>query len=133
MSEWHIDNVDQVQRILKNGVHLSFQETLNKLILFEAEIELLKKENANTQSLLKDATELFNEQLNTAWDINKKINAQLEVANHVVEAANKKYLNLIMEVSNKWPNETRHDTAKRYIREAETSDNKPYMDSTNNA
>ena len=33
-----------------------------------------------------------------------------------------KYYDLIMEVAQKWPEETRHETAKRYIRERE---NKP--------
>jgi len=34
-----------------------------------------------------------------------------------------KYNELIMAVANKWPGETRHETALRYIRQAETSSN----------
>lgn len=34
------------------------------------------------------------------------------------------YYELLMAVHNKWPNETRHETALRYIQQAETSDNK---------
>ena len=37
----------------------------------------------------------------------------------------KLYYELILEVSKKFPNETRHETALRYIRRAETNENSP--------
>ena len=37
----------------------------------------------------------------------------------VIEGVREKYNDLIMEVERKYPNETRHETAKRYIRERE--------------
>ena len=37
----------------------------------------------------------------------------------VIEGLREKYNDLIMEVERKYPNETRHETAKRYIRERE--------------
>jgi len=40
-------------------------------------------------------------------------------------AANAKYHDLIFEVGKKHPNETRHETAKRYLREAEASNAGP--------
>lgn len=36
-----------------------------------------------------------------------------------------RYEELIMAVGNKYPNETRHETALRYIRQAETQDDAP--------
>lgn len=38
-----------------------------------------------------------------------------------LEEYKKLYNELIFEVCNKWPGETRHETAKRYIRERESS------------
>jgi len=35
--------------------------------------------------------------------------------------AKRNYMDLIMSVENKYPNETRHETAKRYIRERENT------------
>jgi hypothetical protein len=37
----------------------------------------------------------------------------------------KKYNELIMAVGNKYPNETRHETALRYIQQAERTNNQP--------
>jgi hypothetical protein len=42
-----------------------------------------------------------------------------------LEADAERYNELIMAVENKYPGETRHETALRYIREAETSNNGP--------
>jgi len=42
-----------------------------------------------------------------------------QVANEVAQAERVKYDELIMAVGNKWPGESRHETALRYIREAE--------------
>ena len=40
-----------------------------------------------------------------------------------LKAADERYYELIMNVVNKYPNESRHETALRYIRQAESSDN----------
>ena len=40
-------------------------------------------------------------------------------------AAEKNYQDLILQVGKKTPGETRHETAKRYLQQAETSDNVP--------
>jgi len=42
-----------------------------------------------------------------------------------IEQLEAKYYDLIYAVSQKWPNETRHETAFRYIRQAETITNEP--------
>jgi hypothetical protein len=42
-----------------------------------------------------------------------------------IEQLEAKYYDLIYAVSQKWPNETRHETALRYIRQAETITNEP--------
>jgi len=44
-----------------------------------------------------------------------------------IEQLEAKYYDLIYAVSQKWPNETRHETALRYIRQAETITNEPAL------
>ena len=57
-------------------------------------------------------------------ELNKKLLArQCDMAREAEtkrEKLQKKYYDLIMAVANKYPNETRHETAKRYIMEANT-------------
>lgn len=50
-----------------------------------------------------------------------------EIELHAIQLADcqNKYNDLIMSVARKFPNETRHETALRYILEAETQTNEP--------
>jgi hypothetical protein len=55
-----------------------------------------------------------------SWKRNVDITgAELRDAYAEVERLRAAYLDLIMQVANKWPGENRHDTAKRYIVERE--------------
>lgn len=59
-------------------------------------------------------------------DLRDDVKRLMQIASECEEralAAEKSHMDLIMQVARKWPNESRHETAKRYIMEAE---NRPW-------
>lgn len=62
------------------------------------------------------------------WPCTHKIIKAKEEKMDKLEILEKKYYELIMEVGNKYEGETRHQTALRYIRQAERGNNKTYTD-----
>ena len=50
---------------------------------------------------------------------------ELEQTKAELARLREQYMDLIMQVANKWPGETRHETAKRYIVERENASQAP--------
>jgi len=59
------------------------------------------------------------------YELMRRAASALKSANERAEAAEKNYHDLIMAVAQKFPNETRHETAKRYIIERENKVSEP--------
>lgn len=55
---------------------------------------------------------------------------ELARLNDALQQLSAKYDDLLMQVETKHPGESRHDTAKRYIRNAEQQDNRPEQEAT---
>ena len=84
--------------------------------------ELLEVERAESKSQLSAAEAATDAALRACevWRLASIHHAEAEaVAIRERDGLREKYNELLYEVVNKWPNETRHETAKRYIHERE--------------
>jgi len=63
--------------------------------------------------------------LQLSHDISNGFSIAMIAAEAELDALRENYNDLIMQVMNKHPDETRHETAKRYIQNAEHQDNPP--------
>lgn len=116
---------------LKACGHWRYETVVEENEELRKKVEELKKSSENRKYWLNQAEIEFKNQLKIYGDnfcavkeTIEKLKAELSEAKTVDEIArlksiDKKYYDLIMVVENKYEGETRHETAKRFIKEAE--------------
>jgi len=149
----HLLTDDQKQFLSDNN--LSIEDCLNGRVSgkFDTEISIIFREwntkigkkifledshiisnAANLKEVKKTAKEFWEEKFDESpqSDADKLAVAMMtEYAESLLKKERKKYNELIMAVGNKYPDETRHQTALRYIKQAEISSDDPAREALN--